>query len=144
MRKRGRDLFLLINGNLLAFAVNYRLTIGVEEIEVNNPVNGVWADADPGGNDWTLTADHVFSHNTFVEVFSLLNTTVTVTMQDRDEGNWSYVGSGFITNLSKSTPVDGMAAFNFTIKGKGQLSLATPPAGIGAMVIEGLPANVIE
>lgn len=126
-RKLGREIILLIDDDTVACALDHTLETTTSEIEVNNPSNGVYLDFDPEKIEWTLTGSFIYDTSTEnypgLLLKQLSRSEVSVKVQDIAEEGFYYVGTAFISGLSKSAPHAGMTTFTMRLRGKGQLMI---------------------
>ena len=86
MRKKGRDMLLLINDVETACARNYNLDMDSEQIPLAQIQSGDWANSKQGIKFWSLSAEHLLTsfEDNFDQIFLYYDTGQTVTVKLRD------------------------------------------------------------
>lgn len=140
MRKKGKDLWLVVNNIHLALARSYDFNADSEEIPLSQVQAGSALNSKQGRRGFTVFSENLITWDmaNFKEVFSYYQqgTIVTIDLKDRQETT-VYSGSGWVKSVRKTGAYRDMAKFTFLFIGTTEITETDLTAGIGEMEIEG-------
>ena len=129
----GNNVLLTHNGTTIACSTSNGLSISKELIDITTKCSSSWAENISGRKSWTIDIEGVYDtalSENFDELFADMNGTTASTIRITDGGSPvvsadnSYHGSGFITELSLSAPMDDRVIWTATFVGNGALTNA--------------------
>ena len=129
----GNNVLLTHNGTTIACSTSNGLSISKELIDITTKCSSSWAENISGRKSWTVDIEGVYDtalSENFDELFADMNGTTASTIRITDGGSPvaspdnSYHGSGFITELSLSAPMDDRVTWTATFVGNGALTNA--------------------
>ena len=130
----GNNVLLTHNGATIACSTSNGLSISKELIDITTKCSSSWAENISGRKSWTVDIEGVYDttlSENFDELFADMNGTTASTIRITDggspvtSGDNSYHGSGFITELSLSAPMDDRVSWTATFVGNGALTNAS-------------------
>ena len=130
----GNNVLLTHNGATIACSTSNGLSISKELIDITTKCSSSWAENISGRKSWTIDIEGVYDTSlseNFDELFADMNGTTASTIRITDgstpvaSGDNSYHGSGFITELSLSAPMDDRVSWTATFVGNGALTNAS-------------------
>lgn len=121
--KRGLDIILTINGNIVGGQRNATLNREAEVIDITNKVSAGWTENMTSVKSWSIEGDGIFVVDDTaldaIETAFLEGSFVTVKVADE---NWGYTGKGVITDFPIEANYDDAATYSITITGSGALT----------------------
>lgn len=122
MAKRGLDILLYMNGNLIAGTKTDELTVEGSQIEVTSENSGRWRDFLPGKTEWGVTTNFVVVADASVRMALLVNQTFTLKMVERGAPDIeSITGTAILKSFKLVANIDNIVTGSFVFKGKGAL-----------------------
>ena len=124
--KRGLDIILTINDNIVGGQRNATLNREAETIDITNKVSGGWTESMTSVKSWSIEGNGIFVVNDTaldaIETAFLNGDWVQVKVAD---DTWGYTGLGVITDFPIEANYDDAATYSITITGSGALTKIT-------------------
>lgn len=120
--RRGIEVSLLMNDQLIAGQLNGNLSRSVSSIDTTNQIKGEWEESIPGAKSWSLTIQclSIKDEQTFKDLEQAFeeNILFDISIQDNEV---KYRGKGYISNFPYQTNFSDAIVLNFTVQGTGPL-----------------------
>lgn len=121
---------LYVNGTMIARAVSNDLDITMATRDTTNKDTSGWKTGLGGMLSWSCSAEAMFEENylgNFKSQFDLLTlrTAVTVMISSGVSGDQKYTGSALMTNLKRTSPLEGNVTWTISLEGTGALTQAS-------------------
>ena len=126
----GTSMLLYLAGTALAYTESFSLNINAAEIDATTKGSAGWKTALSGLRDWSVSASGVVALDSTTNeeyLFDLLGarTLVNIKMSTNTSQDNYFHGSGYITNLTIEAPMEDKVTFSCSFVGTGVLTEST-------------------
>jgi predicted secreted protein len=122
----GTLISLKVEGVEIAKSQSSQLSISINGIQAITKLGGKWTENYPGYIKWDIKGSGLVVYDETISHFDLFSyminrTKVTIYFSTDINGDKYFQGSGYITSLEKSAPMEANTSYKYTIIGTGEL-----------------------
>lgn len=123
MAINGNNIFVLLDGTLIAGTKTNEIQTDCEMIEISNPSSGEWQQFMAGRKNWTIQTGFLVQAVTNLRQLLNIGTSYTIIMRDRNNTSGASVtGTAILKTCKITATIGNLVQGSFVFQGTGALS----------------------